>query len=294
MEQRRNQERGKREIPEKTHRPAASSGTISTCETPGVAKPRIEPFFAVVGGELSNRLSTASSNDFLPGQTACKRAAGPARTTQILLIFRVPKVRHVSSCRYATDLSDSLTLSKLAEILQRNHWLGWLDYSPSTNTNRVRFPAGSHVGIVPDDAAGRRVFSGVSRFPRPCDPALLHTHLALPASALSTLNAGIQGGRGKREILEKTPTSGVVWHDSHLRKCRSDLTGIEPGSHWWEAAATRGVLTQSPVGIGYKAGSRSCAQYLWLVQSPGGSVGRQEEFLSLRTTPFSRKHFLTR
>ncbi|KAJ8879824.1 hypothetical protein PR048_020432 [Dryococelus australis] len=34
---------GKREIPEKTRRPAASSGTIPTCENPGVARPGIEP-----------------------------------------------------------------------------------------------------------------------------------------------------------------------------------------------------------------------------------------------------------
>ncbi|KAJ8893460.1 hypothetical protein PR048_006058 [Dryococelus australis] len=41
-------------------------------------------------------------------------------------------------------------------------------------------PAFSHVGIVPDDAAGRRVFSGISRFPRLFIPALLHTHLNRP------------------------------------------------------------------------------------------------------------------
>ncbi|KAJ8895829.1 hypothetical protein PR048_001167 [Dryococelus australis] len=35
--------RGKREISEKTHRPAASSGTIPTSVNPGVARPRIEP-----------------------------------------------------------------------------------------------------------------------------------------------------------------------------------------------------------------------------------------------------------
>ncbi|KAJ8883015.1 hypothetical protein PR048_014854 [Dryococelus australis] len=34
-------------------------------------------------------------------------------------------------------------------------------------------PGSSHVGIVPDDAAGRRVILGISRFPRPCVPALL-------------------------------------------------------------------------------------------------------------------------
>ncbi|KAJ8874899.1 hypothetical protein PR048_022789 [Dryococelus australis] len=43
--------------------------------------------------------------------------------------------------------------------------------SPPTNVNRVQSPAGSpglsQVGIVPDDAVGRRVFSGISRFPAP-------------------------------------------------------------------------------------------------------------------------------
>ncbi|KAJ8867720.1 hypothetical protein PR048_031523 [Dryococelus australis] len=37
-----------------------------------------------------------------------------------------------------------------------------------------------------DDAAGRRVFSGISRFPHPFISALLHTHLTLPSSALKT------------------------------------------------------------------------------------------------------------
>ncbi|KAJ8891739.1 hypothetical protein PR048_004274 [Dryococelus australis] len=39
---------------------------------------------------------------------------------------------------------------------------------------------------VPDGASGRRVFSGISRLPRPCIPALLPTHLASPSSALKT------------------------------------------------------------------------------------------------------------
>ncbi|KAJ8867571.1 hypothetical protein PR048_031373 [Dryococelus australis] len=44
----------------------------------------------------------------------------------------------------------------------------------------------SHVGFVPDDAADRRIFSGISRFPCPYIPALLHTHLASPSTALNT------------------------------------------------------------------------------------------------------------
>ncbi|KAJ8887568.1 hypothetical protein PR048_013784 [Dryococelus australis] len=45
-------------------------------------------------------------------------------------------------------------------------------------------PRFSQVGIVPDDVTGRQVFSDISRFPRPSIPALIHTHLASPSSAL--------------------------------------------------------------------------------------------------------------
>ncbi|KAJ8878289.1 hypothetical protein PR048_018866 [Dryococelus australis] len=45
-------------------------------------------------------------------------------------------------------------------------------------------PGFSHLGVVPDDAAGRRAFSGISRFPCSCIPALLHAHLTLHSSAL--------------------------------------------------------------------------------------------------------------
>ncbi|KAJ8868938.1 hypothetical protein PR048_030479 [Dryococelus australis] len=65
----------------------------------------------------------------------------------------------------------------------------WLDYSHATEANRVRFPTellpqSSHAEIVPDDAASRRVFSEIHRFPSSCIRALLHTHLASPSSAL--------------------------------------------------------------------------------------------------------------
>ncbi|KAJ8894130.1 hypothetical protein PR048_006740 [Dryococelus australis] len=44
----------------------------------------------------------------------------------------------------------------------------------------------SHVVNVPDDAAGRRFFPGISRFPRPSIPAPLHTHLTSPSSSINT------------------------------------------------------------------------------------------------------------
>ncbi|KAJ8867727.1 hypothetical protein PR048_031530 [Dryococelus australis] len=53
--------------------------------------------------------------------------------------------------------------------------------------NRVQFPAGSVQIFARGNRAGRstsrRVFSVISRFPRPFIPALLHTHLASPSSA---------------------------------------------------------------------------------------------------------------
>ncbi|KAJ8883244.1 hypothetical protein PR048_015084 [Dryococelus australis] len=47
-------------------------------------------------------------------------------------------------------------------------------------------PGISQVGIVPDDAAGRRVFSAISRLPCTCIPTLLHSHLISPPSALKS------------------------------------------------------------------------------------------------------------
>ncbi|KAJ8882760.1 hypothetical protein PR048_014573 [Dryococelus australis] len=67
--------------------------------------------------------------------------------------------------------------------------IDWLltrsDSSSPAKANRARFPAMSlpgfsHVGIVPDDAAGRRFFSGISRFPVLCIPVPFHSRLVSP------------------------------------------------------------------------------------------------------------------
>ncbi|KAJ8878805.1 hypothetical protein PR048_019391 [Dryococelus australis] len=49
-------------------------------------------------------------------------------------------------------------------------------------------PGFSHLGIVPDDAAGRRVCWGDSLFSRPCIPAPLHSHLISSSSTLKDLD----------------------------------------------------------------------------------------------------------
>ncbi|KAJ8871642.1 hypothetical protein PR048_027969 [Dryococelus australis] len=103
-------------------------------------------------------------------------------------------------------------------------------------------PGFSHVGIVPDDVAGRRVFSGISRFPHPLISALLHTHLTSPSSALN-LKTSLSRAR-EREIPEK-PT------DQQYRE-NPEVTplGIEPVSPRQRAlkensSQTRGLECQN-------------------------------------------------
>ncbi|KAJ8870766.1 hypothetical protein PR048_027065 [Dryococelus australis] len=76
-------------------------------------------------------------------------------------------------------------------------------------------PAFFQVGILLDNAAGRRVFSGFSRLPRPFIPALRLTHLASPSSAPKT--SIVEGsklvlGRERHAQLER-----VSWWDCEAR-----------------------------------------------------------------------------
>ncbi|KAJ8894243.1 hypothetical protein PR048_006855 [Dryococelus australis] len=60
-------------------------------------------------------------------------------------------------------------------------------------------PGFSHVRIVSDDAAGRRFVSGISCFPRSCIPALLHSQLISPSSALKNSRSSFKTMK-QREI----------------------------------------------------------------------------------------------
>ncbi|KAJ8897817.1 hypothetical protein PR048_003170 [Dryococelus australis] len=62
---------------------------------------------------------------------------------------------------------------------------------PCSKTGGVA-PGFSHVGIVPDDAARLRVFSGISRFPRPCIPMLLKTALAVAEHKTLIIISGVR------------------------------------------------------------------------------------------------------
>ncbi|KAJ8871876.1 hypothetical protein PR048_028216 [Dryococelus australis] len=115
-------------------------------------------------------------------------------------------------------------------------------------------PGFSHVGIVPDDATCRRVSSGISHFPRPFIPALLHAHLASPSSALKTpiemsaeqrheARAGKMGDPG-----ENPSTSGIIRHNSYMRKSGGHPPGVELGSPRWEASSLTTMPSRPRLG----------------------------------------------
>ncbi|KAJ8865820.1 hypothetical protein PR048_033342 [Dryococelus australis] len=98
-----------------------------------------------------------------------------------------------------------------------------LDCSPPSKTNRIQSPAGSlrfsHVGIVPDDAAGRWAFSGISRFPRPCIPVMPHSHLIPLSSVLKTLmlRAAKQNNTDTQNISKVGPSSVCTQETNRVR-----------------------------------------------------------------------------
>ncbi|KAJ8874427.1 hypothetical protein PR048_025276 [Dryococelus australis] len=87
--------------------------------------------------------------------------------------------------------------------------------------SRQAFPKFSRVGIVPDDAAGRRVFSVFSRFPHSCILVLLHTHLA-------SLIGDARGRYGRQLHARLGPhrsyAQGVQCFRRNAVLCKLDLT----------------------------------------------------------------------
>ncbi|KAJ8867415.1 hypothetical protein PR048_031216 [Dryococelus australis] len=129
----------------------------------------------------------------------------------------IPRLTHLAAAsrtRVSSHANSSIMYSRFAffEPVGAAATM-WLDYSPphlgkpGSISSRVA-PGFSQVGIVPDDAADRPVFSGISRFPRPCVPAPLHTRLASPSSAAKASIGRMEGrkcARGRRCVLQNIP-----------------------------------------------------------------------------------------
>ncbi|KAJ8877920.1 hypothetical protein PR048_022379 [Dryococelus australis] len=146
-----------------------------------------------------------------------------------------------------------------------------LDCSPPTKKNRIEsltVHAGcSQVGIVPDDAAGRRVFSRVSRFPLSRIPALLRSLLILPSSALKTslLRAAqiSQLNITKRNFtLKKIMNTTVFMFRQRLvfHICPCDDVDVDPSGaldpRWCKEPGGR---TKRGSGIGSNLGNLLCS-----------------------------------
>ncbi|KAJ8865713.1 hypothetical protein PR048_033233 [Dryococelus australis] len=127
----------------------------------------------------------ASAIVFLRRKDACRNVNDDEATN----FESSPIARRNSGCRYSKPFAsidfssrshikwgrsgtDDRYISNGALMAQ---WIERFQVGPQSRT-----PGFSHVGIVSDDAIGRRVFSGISRFPRHLIPALLHTHLNNP------------------------------------------------------------------------------------------------------------------
>ncbi|KAJ8868312.1 hypothetical protein PR048_029828 [Dryococelus australis] len=81
------------------------------------------------------------------------------------------------SCRLRLVCMLVVSIAERYSLVTGPRWLSASQQGePSSVIGRVT-PGFPHVEIVPGDAAGRRVFSGISRFHRPFFPVLLHNHL---------------------------------------------------------------------------------------------------------------------
>ncbi|KAJ8897386.1 hypothetical protein PR048_002732 [Dryococelus australis] len=134
-------------------------------------------------------LHTALRYNCCPFQAVCTRAdidrGGAADSCALYSPRKMVESNKISGSRDKyTRIIDPIRPSAVVHfgvaVMQR------LERLSPTEPNRVRFqaavaPGFSHAGSVPDDASGRRVFSGISRT---CVPALLHTHLTSPSFPL--------------------------------------------------------------------------------------------------------------
>ncbi|KAJ8890928.1 hypothetical protein PR048_010437 [Dryococelus australis] len=106
---------GKREIPEKTLRPAASSGTIPTCENPGVARLGIEP-----GSSWWEANCSATAAPGFP----CDRFSMYTKLILLLLLFIVGLQRTQYLIGFARLWERVLRLTGNCVLLKILYWLG--------------------------------------------------------------------------------------------------------------------------------------------------------------------------
>ncbi|KAJ8870667.1 hypothetical protein PR048_029690 [Dryococelus australis] len=172
------------------------------------------PYHAVLCKMAAGSQLVHSASRFI-GQL--RRMAGNKTTPSLLVINRLTRLPYTEdeverSCWLRTDslsVSAASTTSRHgATVAER---LACLPPQP-------RHAGFSHVGIVPDGAVGRWVFSGISLFLRPFIPALLRTHLLSPSSVLNTSLSAIQPNL----FTHSQHASGEIWAAPYIEVLRAD------------------------------------------------------------------------
>ncbi|KAJ8888117.1 hypothetical protein PR048_007604 [Dryococelus australis] len=113
-----------------------------------------------------------------------REEAGKLGSQPSVVLVNRPSVSQSSVCVFVRQLKAAHNNPSSAAVAER------LVCSPSTKANQVQSPAGTLARVFArGNRAGRcrRVFSGISRSPRPYNPVLFHSHLISPSSALDTL-----------------------------------------------------------------------------------------------------------
>ncbi|KAJ8865712.1 hypothetical protein PR048_033232 [Dryococelus australis] len=110
--------------------------------------------------------------------------------------------------------------------------------SPPTKTNLAQYPAGSpdfrKRGIVPDDAVGRWVFSGISRFPHTFIPAPLHIDFNHPNRLLRAAQISSPNRR-----LPLSPSAKTIRVQSRAGPFQIFASGNRAARHRWSAGLPR-------------------------------------------------------
>ncbi|KAJ8896809.1 hypothetical protein PR048_002155 [Dryococelus australis] len=180
---------------------------------------------AIVGGLCGSVVDAGGSGVLLNPPMACRHPRSPHPLANRLLqapladdlgFLTAPicQDRHPESSVQSLLIHTGRQLAPGTTVSER------LDCSPPTKTNRVHFPAGSlsdcHKWESCDDAAGQRVSSRISRFPRPFIPAVIHNTLHLHRVSKPCERPRSRSEGAIRETLSRMPRASSLLRASEV------------------------------------------------------------------------------
>ncbi|KAJ8867242.1 hypothetical protein PR048_031041 [Dryococelus australis] len=227
------QELGKWEIPEKTRRPAASSGTFSTCENPGVEPPGIESGSPWLEARI---LTTTPPRP----QDLCANSFTHALGGRNDVMVRI-----LASHLGEPGSIPFVVAPRFSHMRIGGVFSGISKFPPPLHSGAAAHsPRFTLIGsqdldakFSPDPSPTRRT---LPPSPLPAKFASFLASFACLKRLLISQNdrvseVGMEQRRNARtgemgDPRENPPTSGIVRHSSHMRKSGSDPPGIEPCS----------------------------------------------------------------